>query len=349
MKLLKKGSWCFYGVRTLPIIFMLVGILSLSGTMAYSYSGKSITIVDENRTINILTHKNTVNKVLNQANISLNEKDGVSPNLETIITDNTQISINRAKNITLVVGGQAKKVATGKETVQEVLAEQQIVLGENDKLNINPTQKIIKDLVLKVIRVREAEVIEVEPIAFRINERKTTNISRGSKRVVQEGQNGQRRVMYKVVYEDDQIVSKEEVKQRILEKPVNAVVEVGVEPRVVVSRGADFRYTKEIYMSASAYTAGYESTRKRPGDRGYGRTATGMTAQRGVVAVDPTVIPLGTKLFVESADGYSSYGYAIAADTGGAIKGNKIDLFYDDLSDAVRFGRRTVKVYVLEN
>ena len=86
-------------------------------------------------------------------------------------------------------------------------------------------------------------------------------------------------------------------------------------------------------MVATAYTAGC------PGCSGY--TATGYRAGHGIVAVDPRVIPLGTKLYIPG------YGFAIAGDTGGAIVGDRIDLGFDSLDDAVAFGRRSVKVYTL--
>ena len=73
-----------------------------------------------------------------------------------------------------------------------------------------------------------------------------------------------------------------------------------------------------------------------------------MRAQRGVVAVDPRVIPLGTRLYIETADGSYIYGNAVAGDTGGAIKGNKIDLFMNSYSECMQFGRRTVNVYILD-
>ena len=96
-------------------------------------------------------------------------------------------------------------------------------------------------------------------------------------------------------------------------------------------------------MVATAYTAGPESTGKSPGMPGYGITTSGMRVRPGVVAVDPKVIPLGTRLYVEG------YGYSIAADTGGAaIQGMQIDLYMEKLADAYRWGRRTVKVYVLK-
>ncbi len=86
-------------------------------------------------------------------------------------------------------------------------------------------------------------------------------------------------------------------------------------------------------MVATAYTAGCA------GCSGY--TASGYRAGHGIVAVDPGVIPLGTRLYIPG------YGFALAGDTGGAIHGNRIDLGFDSISDAVQFGRRPVKVYTL--
>lgn len=68
----------------------------------------------------------------------------------------------------------------------------------------------------------------------------------------------------------------------------------------------------------------------------------------GRVAVDPRVIPLGTRMYIETADGSLIYGYAVAADTGGAIKGNIVDLYFNTYQECVNFGRRAVKVYILD-
>jgi len=94
-------------------------------------------------------------------------------------------------------------------------------------------------------------------------------------------------------------------------------------------------------VEATGYTAGYESTGKRPGDPGYGITATGAKAQRGVVAVDPKVIPYGTQMYIPG------YGYGVALDTGSAIKGNRIDLFFDTVEEANNWGRKWVTIQLL--
>ena len=79
-----------------------------------------------------------------------------------------------------------------------------------------------------------------------------------------------------------------------------------------------------------------------------GVTSTGMQMGYGVIAVDPTVIPYGTRMYIESVDGKYKYGYAIAGDCGGAIKGKKVDLFYWSRTDCLNFGRRDVKIYFLD-
>ena len=78
------------------------------------------------------------------------------------------------------------------------------------------------------------------------------------------------------------------------------------------------------------------------GPNATGYTHTGVPAKFGVIAVDPNVIPLGTKVYVEG------YGECLAADVGGAVKGNKIDLCFDTHEEASSFGVRTVKIYVLD-
>ena len=105
------------------------------------------------------------------------------------------------------------------------------------------------------------------------------------------------------------------------------------------------KITKVLSADLTAYTAGPESTGKAPGDPGYGVTASGAYVQDGhTIAVDPRIIPMGTKVYIEGL------GIRVAEDTGGAIQGNRIDVYMSDLTAAIQFGyKKNIKVYVLDN
>lgn len=128
----------------------------------------------------------------------------------------------------------------------------------------------------------------------------------------------------------------------------NNNVAMATSNQLMTSRSKDFAYKNSYVMIATAYDLSYASTGKLPGQPDYGITASGTKARVGAVAVDPKVIPLGTKLYIEYADGTGGYGYATAEDTGSAIKGYRVDLFFNTYQECIEFGRRRVIVYVLE-
>jgi 3D (Asp-Asp-Asp) domain-containing protein len=169
----------------------------------------------------------------------------------------------------------------------------------------------------------------------------------GYEKLIQVGSDGMKKSVYQEVYVDGELISKNLEEEIVYKEPVDEIIEIGTKKHLVTSRGG-FRYSDELVLTATAYDLSYESTGKNPGDPEYGITASGTKAQPGTVAVDPRVIPLGTELYIASTDGSPDYGFATAEDTGGAIKGNIIDLFMEDGEDCYDFGRRTVKVYILE-
>lgn len=99
--------------------------------------------------------------------------------------------------------------------------------------------------------------------------------------------------------------------------------------------GEVISYTRALSVTATAYTGG-------------GTTATGTSARYGAIAVDPSVIPYGTRMYIVSDDGKYIYGYATAEDCGGAVKGNIIDLYFDSYDACIQFGRRSCTVYILD-
>jgi 3D (Asp-Asp-Asp) domain-containing protein len=122
--------------------------------------------------------------------------------------------------------------------------------------------------------------------------------------------------------------------QRQSRRPQDGVVDAQLYKMMSRKSGLDFaKYRKAWVMEATGYSA-YD-----PGCRGY--TATGLPLRRGIIAVDPLIIPLGTQVYV------MGYGMAVAQDTGGAIKGNVIDLAFSSRGEALQWGRRRVRVYIL--
>jgi len=162
----------------------------------------------------------------------------------------------------------------------------------------------------------------------------------GTELLVVNGRVGTKNLTYEVEIENGREIKRTLISEIIEELPVARIILVGTaadDP----NRAPVFDYSEVLTMNATAYTCDFASTGKRPGDKGFGICATGMTAQYGVVAVDPKVIPLHTKLYIEG------YGFAIAGDTGGAVKGNVIDLYLDTTAEAINFGRQKRQVYIL--
>ena len=125
------------------------------------------------------------------------------------------------------------------------------------------------------------------------------------------------------------------VKETPVPEEETPVPEEQVYPTMETLSGDVLAYTDCLTVEATAYSGG-------------GKTAMGTAAGEGTVAVDPDVIPLGSRLYITAEDGSSwVYGYAVAEDTGGSIQGERVDLFFWSESDCRSFGRRTAKVYVL--
>lgn len=188
-------------------------------------------------------------------------------------------------------------------------------------------------------------VSETEEVSYNTVKRLNASLEAGSTVTVREGVEGEKTVKYRVKYENGLEVSREELEEYVTKAPLDKIVEYGNKNATANSpvNTGKLNYKYVIECKATAYDMSAEE------NGGYaGQTATGVPLDKGVIAVDPKVIPLGSRVYVEALDGSWSYGYAVAADTGGAIKGNRVDLCYRTRSECIQFGRRPCRVYVLD-
>ncbi|MBB6218685.1 uncharacterized protein YabE (DUF348 family) [Anaerosolibacter carboniphilus] len=322
-------------------IVLIIGLFSISSALT-----KEIVIQDEDKKVVVKTAFADVSGVLKKGKITLEDYDKVSVPLNAKTKDGMIISIKRARPVTVIADGKVTEVQTANMKAKDILAEYDIVLGEQDKIEPDLDAEIEKNGTVTVIRVNEKIVTETIPIPYESIIKYNDDLDKGKVNLIQKGQNGEKQVRYRIVLEDGKEMSKEVSEEKVLTSAVEEIVEKGTAQFVATSRG-NVRFKNMITMSSTAYDAGFESTGKTPGDKHYGITRSGTKVRPGVVAVDPKVIPLGSKLYIESLDGWPDYGFAVAEDTGGAIKGNKIDLFYESASTVKKYGRRKVKVYIL--
>jgi 3D (Asp-Asp-Asp) domain-containing protein len=286
-----------------------------------------------------VTSAPTVGAFLKERGIVPGPRDYVHPAADTPLTDNLIIEYAPALPVRLETAAGTKTIVTTAQDVGALLEEQGIHLGKHDIVRPSLADPIVAYGTIRISRVVKWVSTEKRRIAQRTIHEIDFSLPPGAVKVVRHGAPGVALTMVDYTQTDGRL-HKRVLSTRVLRKPQTRVVAEGVGTQNAIAEFARHGLQKTSYiasgamrMVATAYTAGCA------GCTGY--TASGYRAGHGIVAVDPNVIPLGTRLYIPG------YGFAIAGDTGGAIRGNRIDLGFNSLSDAVQFGRRLVKVYTL--
>jgi len=333
------------------IICIAVVISVTAGFFVFNGLKRHVVINDNGNEIAIKTMKSTVREVLEQTGITVAGEDYISMSFDAKLTkmQKSVIEIKRAVPVSIKVDGKEYDVRTYKDTVKEVLSDNAISVDGNDKfVESQLGDKIVSNMDISIVRVDEKTVTEASSIPFKTITKENNRLDLGTKNTAREGKVGVREKIYKVVYEDGKQIAKQLLKDVIASDPLAKIVEVGTVLNYKTSRGDYLRFSKSISMKATSYTASFADTGKNPGDPGFGITATGATVRKGIIAVDPRIIPLGTRVYVEVSGSAADYGYAVAADVGGAIKGNKIDVYLSSTSAVNAWGVKKVKVYILK-
>ena len=301
---------------------------------------KEVALTVDEKQATIWTTANTVEELLRNENIQLDEKDRMNVAFSDAVSKNMHVRIDRAYPIELVNGADKMKVWSTSTTVADFLKQHGVFVGKLDRVEPGLKETIKPGSVIKVIRIKKVTDVVEEPIDFAVVAKKDPTLAKGQEKVIQPGRKGLLRKQYEVTKENGKIVARTLKSETKLKESRKKIVAVGTKVMTAqASRGTAMSTGggNEFYVSATAYTASCNGCS--------GITATGINLKANpdlkVIAVDPNVIPLGSKVWVEG------YGYAVAGDTGGAIKGNRIDLFVPDKQTAYRFGTKRVKIRVL--
>ncbi len=298
-----------------------------------------VTIVDGGKDKKVWSTSTTVADFLKQHSIELSKLDRVEQELDELVLPNSKVEVVRVEKVTDVVEDAVKyAVETKKDSSLLKGSEKLVQKGQNGL--VEKTYEVVKENGKEVKRELKEEKVVKEPTQ--------QILAVGTKTVVASVSRG---TATKQAAAPKQATAKKETSPV---KQVSAKAETAAAPKAAVTAKAPVKAKaapqpakkeaaseptggKEFYVSATAYTASCTGCS--------GITATGINLKANpglkVIAVDPSVIPLGSKVWVEG------YGNAIAGDTGGAIKGNKIDLFMPNRADALAFGRKQVKVKIL--
>lgn len=313
---------------------------------------KPVTLTVGDDSEKVMTTARTVQQLLNEEDIKLGEHDKINISPAKNIFPNMTIEIEKAFQVVLNNGKDEEKVWTTSTTVADFLQQQDVELGELDRVEPGLDEMVSPDQSIDVIRVEKVTDVVEEPIDYDVVTKKDGNLDKGTEKVVQEGQEGLVKKEFEVTKENGKEVKRSLVSEERVKESKDKIVAVGTKvtaapaPEGKASSAGSQASTaaapasegKEIYMNATAYTADCSGCS--------GVTSTGIDLRANpdakVIAVDPSVIPLGSKVWVEG------YGYAVAGDTGGAIKGNRIDVHVQSKGQASSFGRKQVKVRIID-
>ena len=351
----------------LPVICI---VLLLSQTV---FAKNTYLINDSGRVVIHTTYATDPAAVLDEVGLKLGADDTFTtePGLGL-----SEITVQRKQQITINHGGNSLDVISYGETVESLLERLSLILTKEDIVSVPLNSQTFDGLNITISRSVQTEETYIAVIPYETTYCYDPALAEGEEKVLTPGVDGQMLCTANVVYVDGEELSRTLLSEDVIAQPVNAVVAVGTyveqtppatqtpatelpkttEPSPVVKpeftgkpiigdgyiitpEGETLTYTRVEEFKATAYN------NQDPGCTEYNYI--GTLCRVGAIAVDPTVIPYGTRMYIVSNDGRYVYGIATAEDCGSAIKGNRIDLYFDTVAECDRFGIRNCQVYFL--
>lgn len=321
-----RSLWRSPVTRLGMIIILVLGILALAG---YAWANKTVVLQVDGKEMQVQSYSRSVGDLLKSRGVALMPQDEVTPALSTKLRENMRVVVNHAVQLTVTADGRTGQVFSCRRTVGEVLKEKKISMGPQDLVEPALDAPVENGAKIKIVRVLVKEETKEVPVSPSIRRETDPHLASGLTRVIQAGKNGLEKQRWQITCHDGREVERRLAERSVVRAAVERVVKVGT-LRQVSRGGQDIRFSRALDMIATAYT--YTGR----------NTASGVPPRFGAVAVDPRVIPMGSRLYIEG------YGYATALDRGSAIVGNRVDVFLETAAQASRWGVRRVKVYVLE-
>lgn len=320
---------------------ILAGATLLMSTMVSAYS-RAVTVTDGIESRTVLTMHRDPYKALQAAGVTMSEHDEIE-----VSEDESTITINRAMTVEVKADGTSTLLYMVDGTVADALAKAEVTVGKYDTVSAELTAEISDGLSVVIDRVAYREYTVNETIPFETNTKYTNVLAPGKVVVNKNGANGSKTITYRETIVNGQVVETAKVGEKITKNPVTKEVLKGSAYGTPLSKapnGIQLNAKNQPVSYKKVYTA-KSCTAYSIGTRG----ASGMRLGVGTIAVNPKVIPYGTKLWITSADGKFVYGYAVAADTGSFVNDTKTfaDLYFGSYKEACYFGRRNLNIYVI--
>ncbi|WP_410772369.1 G5 domain-containing protein [Fontibacillus sp. BL9] len=345
--------WKQEHLRQIAVIGFLAIAVVLIILIWFYQNNKKIYLVVDGQSQKIETRHSLVNQGLEGKAMALGSEHAVAQSLAGSIKDG--IVIVRAVPVKVSVDGTTKTHFTTQDRVHEAIEELGVTLGKEDKITPALDSKVAANLNIKVVRVTKHNVQTKESVPFTVVKTSDNNLLKGKTKVLSQGNEGVVVHNIEKVYEDGNFVSKRWLGKEVEKKASPKVIAVGTKKPTVVASASISRSANAVNISGLTTKGGVSFKYKKvlknvtltaysAEEDGIGtRTASGTRVTEGrTIAVDKSVVPLGWWVYIEGI------GFRKAEDTGGAIKGNKMDVYYDTLKSAKNFGRKKGRtVYVI--
>lgn len=337
-------------IRIAALVVPLVLLLLLSQT---AFARNTYVITDGDRIVVHTTSATDPAVVLDEAGLALGEDDTYTTQSGLGVSE---ITVRRSQTVTINNCGQVTQVESSGESVQQLLSRQNISVGGDTSLSVSMDALTYDGMEINLSRTIRTMETYTAAIPHETVYCYDDAVPTGKTVVLTKGVDGQVSRTASVVYSDGQEVSRTVLSQTVIQQPVNEVIALGkgtkeVDPAyipdypvigdgiIITTTGEVLTYTHTHQVLATAYTHTDEGCDFI--------TATGTTVRIGTVAVDPRLIPYGTRMFIVTNDGEYVYGIATAEDCGGGIKGDRLDLYFPTYSECMQFGRRNTTIYFL--